>query len=205
MACSFLFLDFPFQPRLPPFGLAEMPPGRSPPLLPLLAAAEPRSREKPDPGQRLGGPFFSSARWWTARDDRVERRRCANVGRHGPSTRWRAPQRAGERWWRDGVRWSSTWMFHGGSTGSWLRRRSGGWLNGGPWRFAVGAGGCAGNQSRRWPWSALSRQAGGASSQDRSREAMYGESWALASCAGRAFSPPCFGWAFSTPSLLRVH
>jgi hypothetical protein len=32
---------------------------------------------------------------------------------------------------------------------------SGGWLDSGPWRFTVESGGCAGNQSQRWLWSAL--------------------------------------------------
>jgi hypothetical protein len=196
MACSFLFLDSPFQPRLPPFGLAEMPPGRSPPLLPLLAAAEPRSREKPHPGQRLGGPFFSSARWWTARDDRVERRRCVNVGRHGPSTRWRAPQRAGERWWRGGVRCVGRPTEVAPLATAAVRRVA--------QRWSLAVGGCAGNQSRGWPWSALSRLAGDASSHDLERPCIESPGlWPLVQ--GRAFSPPCLGWAFPTPSLMRVH
>jgi hypothetical protein len=77
---------------------------------------------------------------------------------YGAAAQWRAlQQRGGEHWWCAlvlGVDVPRRWH-------PWLRRRSGMWLNGGLWRFTVEAGGCVGNRSRRWPWSALPRLAGG--------------------------------------------
>lgn len=139
---------------------------------------------------------------------------CAGVLRDGAAARWRVLEHGCQLLWWSGSRWSSTRMFRGGGDRGCCGGRSGSAQIlispfASPWWFTLEAGGCAGNPSQRWLWSALT---GGRHSRltgwppSRYEEAIYGELESPGlSCRGGTSPPPYSGSAFPARGLVRVH